>query len=340
MERLIIRNFGPISNIDIPIKGINIYHGDYSSGKSTIAKLISIFKGNSFTDKSNAEQRFLESLTNLNIDFEINESTLIRYEKDELYYEFTSKGFTTNITNENSTTVNPIYIPAERVFYTTFSQSVFSLLSSNIALPRWLVDFGARFENARQNIKKLKIDFLNAGYSLQDGTDYVQIDEKTSIKLSQASSGIQSVMPLLLVVQHYTEQKGTADDIFVIEEPELNLYPSTQKDLVEFIVERINRSDDNLIITTHSPYLLTTLDNLIQAGNIFSEKKGKKEELNSIIPESRWLKYDDVACYFFSEGTAISTLDEELKSIGPSNIDDVSEGLSDVFERLLKLKYS
>jgi hypothetical protein len=33
-------------------------------------------------------------------------------------------------------------------------------------------------------------------------------------------------------------------------------------------------------------------------------------------------------------------LDNELKSIGPSNIDDISEELSETFENLLTLRYS
>lgn len=42
MERLIVKSFGPLSNIDIEIKDINIYIGFNPSGKSTVAKLLSI----------------------------------------------------------------------------------------------------------------------------------------------------------------------------------------------------------------------------------------------------------------------------------------------------------
>lgn len=341
MERLIVQNFGPLLNIDIEIKDINIYIGINPSGKSTVAKLITILKSGIFINSSNQLELFKKYLGNYNIDFAINGNTLIRYENNGFFYEIKSHQFQSNIYNEEDlNTLNPIYVPADRVFFATFSQSIFSLISSDIALPKWLIEFGAKFENARTHIKELSIDFLNTRYQWKDGTDYIQVSDQTTIKLSQASSGIQSIVPLLLVVQNNTNSKKKYDDLFVIEEPELNLYPSSQKDLIEFIIERTKQSEDKLIITTHSPYLLTSIDNLIQAGNLVSEKPELKNKVEEIVSSTLWLDFENVACYYFSEGKSTSTLDNDLKSIGPSNIDDISEELSETFENLLTLRYS
>lgn len=341
MERLIVQNFGPLSNVDIEIKDINIYIGITSSGKSTVAKLISILKSGIFINSSNQLELFKKSLGNYNIDFAINGNTLIRYENNGFFYEIKSQQFQSNIYNEEDlNTLNPIYVPADRVFFATFSQSIFSLISSDIALPKWLIEFGAKFENARTHIKELSIDFLNTKYQWKDGTDYIQVSDQTTIKLSQASSGIQSIVPLLLVVHNNTNSKKKYDDLFVIEEPELNLYPSSQKDLIEFIIRRTKQSEDKLIITTHSPYLLTSIDNLIQAGNLVNEKPELKNKVEEIVPSTLWLDFENVSCYYFSDGKSTSTLDNDLKSIGPSNIDDISEELSETFEDLLTLRYS
>lgn len=35
-------------------------------------------------------------------------------------------------------------------------------------------------------VKELSIDFLNTKYKWQDGTDYIQVSDQTTIKLSQA----------------------------------------------------------------------------------------------------------------------------------------------------------
>lgn len=236
--------------------------------------------------------------------------------------------------------LNAIYIPAERVFFSTLSQSIFGLINSDISLPKWLIDFGAQFEKARSAIKRFPIKFLKANYELLDGIDFIELPDKTKIRLAQASSGIQSIIPLLLVIQYNTKNIKKGDDLFVVEEPELNLYPSSQKDLIEFIIARINQSNDKLIITTHSPYLLTSIDNLIQAGNVAMHKQSLKAEVEKLVPSNLWLDFNDVACYYFNDGIAKSTLDYEINSIGPSNIDDVSSALSETFESLLTLKYS
>ena len=40
MERLIIKNIGPIKNVDITLNKINVFIGAQSSGKSTISKIL------------------------------------------------------------------------------------------------------------------------------------------------------------------------------------------------------------------------------------------------------------------------------------------------------------
>lgn len=57
------------------------------------------------------------------------------------------------------------------------------------------------------------------------------------------------------------------------------------------------------------------------------------------MDDSLWTDFDKVSCYFFDDGLAKSTLDNELRSLGPSKIDDVSEKLSTVFDSILSLKY-
>lgn len=348
-ETLKIKNFGPIIDTEIEIKDINIFIGTTSSGKSTVAKLIAIFKSGLLIynpewkdsrDRNNYLIQFNRLLVNYNIEYKIDKNTYIKYQCGELYYEVKQSFIGTTFTPSNKVGVlNPIYIPAERTFFPTFSQSIFNFLTNDIALPRWLIDFGAKFEKAKTELSRFRIDFLKADYVFTNGNDFVELDNGGVIKLSQASSGMQSIIPLMLVVQHNTNAEKQGDDLFIIEEPELNLYPSSQKDLTEFIVERVNQSGDKLIITTHSPYLLTSIDNLIQAGNVSKSNPQSSKKIEKLVPSSLWIDFDSVSCYFFNDGGAKSTLDLEIHSIGPSNIDDVSTELSETFENLLTLKY-
>lgn len=41
MSRLIVRNIGPIKEVDIDLRKVNVFIGAQSSGKSTLAKIIS-----------------------------------------------------------------------------------------------------------------------------------------------------------------------------------------------------------------------------------------------------------------------------------------------------------
>ncbi|VTR27891.1 Uncharacterized conserved protein [Sphingobacterium thalpophilum] len=63
-ERLVVKSFGPLSNIDIEIKDINIYIGANLSGKSTITKLLSILKSGIFFNANNRLDTFKRSLSN------------------------------------------------------------------------------------------------------------------------------------------------------------------------------------------------------------------------------------------------------------------------------------
>jgi hypothetical protein len=339
MEKLLVKYFGPLTEAELIIKDINIFIGTTSSGKSTVAKLLAIFKGAALRNSLDYA-RFVQLLMDYNIDFAVTNSSFLRYENKAYYIEVSGQSLHTNYpTDSIGDAYNPIYIPAERMFFPTFSQSIFSLINNNIGLPKWLIDFGAKFEQARRQLTSYSVGFLGVDYEYDNQTDYIRISDQVKIKLSQASSGLQSVVPLVLVVQYYTLVKGEFENLFVIEEPELNLYPSAQKDLVDYLVGRIYKTKDALVVTTHSPYLLTAIDNLIQANNAVEENSAARKAVEQLVPASRWIDFDHVSCYYFKGGNCRSTLDSEMKSIGPSNIDDVSSAISDTFEELLALKY-
>ncbi len=44
MQRIIVKNFGPLKDIDLEIKDYMIFLGPQASGKSTLAKLIYFFR--------------------------------------------------------------------------------------------------------------------------------------------------------------------------------------------------------------------------------------------------------------------------------------------------------
>lgn len=441
MEKIIIKNFGPIKKVELEIKDINVFIGSTSSGKSTVAKLIAIFRNSAELIYTDNFDILLELLSNYNINYSIKNNTYIRYENNEYDLQVKNQKVVSNLPikelasaiepireimpvltpliknfiggkgsinqfyslmllfvgqydlekiefqaqedNErvkririllekikenkdqfinrsvssleetvsyikelNELIFNPfdlgktVYIPAERILLSMIAESLFGLMNNDVSIAKCIKDFGAQFESARKKLTHFSIPFLDAEYQYSDKSNLITFKDGAKIKLEQASSGFQSVIPLLLVVEAMTSKEQNRKNCFVIEEPELNLYPTVQKELVEFIVERINKSKDKLIITTHSPYVLTSLDNLIQASNAAKAHPELKEKASEIVAEAKWVDFDRVTCYFFENGSCRSTLDQENQTIGTSNIDDVSETLGKTFDQLLELKYA
>ena len=59
--------------------------------------------------------------------------------------------------------------------------------------------------------------------------------------------------------------------------------------------------DASWIITTHSPYILSAFNDLIEAGRLGADS-GLKTEVNEIIPEQYWTKPGDFKAYSIHDG--------------------------------------
>jgi hypothetical protein len=73
----------------------------------------------------------------------------------------------------------------------------------------------------------------------------------------------------------------------IIEEPELNLFPKTQTKLVYDILKFIKKDRDNVVITTHSPYILYALNNCMQAWLADRENSEIIEDLQTDLAFSK-----------------------------------------------------
>ncbi|MBH3339063.1 hypothetical protein I5L51_08070 [Pseudomonas mendocina] len=97
-------------------------------------------------------------------------------------------------------------------------------------------------------------------------------------------------------------------------------------------------------MTTHSPYILTAFNNLIQAHNVFlaikSTEKEKLADLYNLIPREQLVNFDHVSAYMISAGGAKPILDKELRLIDAGAIDNVSNVFADKFEKLLDMEAS
>jgi len=311
------------------------------------------FSGKFFKIEINENEKKIALLSDIkdkyNIDSDITDVNLILkvifndIEHDDFekrYYSFDLISRLVNIPNKL------LYVPTERVFISTISKSLFGLVNSNISLHKIIVSFGAFYEKAKNIIVSDDIDFLDISYYQKNGREYIKMNNN-EIPLSASASGIQSVLPLILTIKAV----GKDDTSFVIEEPELNLFPVSQKGLVSFLIGNAYKNNNSLTINTHSPYILMALNNLIEAENVLKELKEKgydekdlkiyEQKIKNIVKSNQLLDFDDIAVYYIhSDGTAEDIKDYENRLINAEKIDSVSDIFADETDKLLDISFN
>jgi predicted ATPase len=121
--------------------------------------------------------------------------------------------------------------------------------------------------------------------------------------------------------------------MFFIEEPEAHLFPMSQKQIISIIATIYNAFGHPFFITTHSPYILTAINNLIIGYDAYKKAPDEKFfQLLKLIPQNEMIKFEDVSAYTFNQGKLESIMDEETRLIGSSIIDAVSENFAEAFD--------
>ena len=231
-----------------------------------------------------------------------------------------------------------LYFPSERNLTSTLNDAIWSLIYSDINLPRMVTQFGRHFEEARNTHNQLDIQFLKVNYVRKGGQDFVEYQPGQFIKLSESASGYQSIIPLLLVVEYQRQQDQRR---FIIEEPELNLYPIAQKDLIYALMSgldpNVEYQDAEWVITTHSPYVLSSFNTLMLAYKVAQKSDELRAEVEKLVPARCWINPDEFAAYYVDNGTVESITNPETGLINDSRLDDVSEDFAGEQDALFDL---
>lgn len=150
--------------------------------------------------------------------------------------------------------------------------------------------------------------------------------------LKNASSGQQEVIRILQDAFLAIYQNNKI--LRIVEEPEAHLFPNAQMTTIQLLVLMLNSvPSGNLILTTHSPYTLTVINNLIYAAKI---GQTHPSEINKIIPKELWLSTDRVAAYILQDGIATNIIDEELGEIKAELIDTVSNEINNQYNQIFQ----
>lgn len=193
------------------------------------------------------------------------------------------------------------------------------LLGNEINLPR--------VEKAEKIIEII----LKGKYWCRQGLDGLTISSEKQIPLKQASSGQQEAVWVSNIVFYYLTENTRV--FLIVEEPESNLYPDTQKELTE-LLSLFHNAGNQVLITTHSPYVLGTLNNLIYASDIAARGV---EGVEKIIDSDCWLKKDKISAWHVENGIPNNATEGELGLIQSDVIEGASIKMMDDCDALYDL---
>jgi AAA15 family ATPase/GTPase len=166
-------------------------------------------------------------------------------------------------------------------------------------------------------------------YDKNKDEERIYYDAEHYVKLRFSSSGQQEslwiLLQLFLIILE--EQKV----FLVIEEPEAHLFPEAQKEISALIALVSNMQQSQVLITTHSPYILASINNLILAnkvGNIAPEEVSQK------VNPHLWINRDKVYAALVQRGKVSDIIDKDWNLIQQEQIDTVSRQINEEFDYL------
>jgi hypothetical protein len=125
----------------------------------------------------------------------------------------------------------------------------------------------------------------------------------------------------------------------IVEEPEQNLFPSSQREMLNSLLEFNNMNEGNkLIMTTHSPYLLVYITLCVEANKLKLKVKTDdlKTKLSDIVPLQSTIEGDDLVVYQLDEKTGTIEKLKNYKGL-PSDENKLNDGLAEANEEFSKL---
>lgn len=190
------------------------------------------------------------------------------------------------------------------------------------------------YEIRYNTLKQLAETILKGSYRQTAGEDRLYIDDKHYVRLNYASSGQQEAVWIInLIAYHLIKNKQV---VYIIEEPETHLYPEAQQQIAKLIALARNVGND-VLVTTHSPYVLGAFNNLLYADKL-SEQNILDKELSCTIPANLRLDGKNTQAFFVEKGGIANAIEQETGLIDNELIDGASHDINREYDRLANLE--
>lgn len=248
------------------------------------------------------------------------------------------------------------FVVAGRSIFSALQRTLLTFLSTHPLTDPLLLDFIREYEYAREDqpqpsnprfkkVASLVESILKGRVVTQKNEDLLVMADGRRIPLAYASSGQQEVFPLILFLLSYLgdyRYNESGSRVLYVEEPETHLFPESQRTVAQLMASIYNENHAMLqyVITTHSPYLLSSFNNLVYAQQLaetLHDQPDKLKALYQIVPKNQQLALADMRVYGFEKGTAHSLIDEESGLLSADLLDSASDVTADQFGALMAL---
>lgn len=196
-----------------------------------------------------------------------------------------------------------------------------------------MYEFGKLWYSKIYKAKKIIDKILKGSYVYDESGGRIIVGDRKYVKMNYASSGQQE--SIWIVLSLFLAVLDRVDAMVFIEEPEAHLFPVAQKDMVDLIVFVANALNARFYITTHSPYILSALNNCLYAARL---KKGGYD-ISKIYDEDIVLSVIDVSVNMLDNGGLKNIVDSDLGLIDVLKIDQCSKIINDQYSELEELEF-
>jgi predicted ATPase len=133
--------------------------------------------------------------------------------------------------------------------------------------------------------------------------------------------------------------------INIVEEPEQNLFPESQQEILNSLLKMNNLSENNkLIMTSHSPYIINFLTLCVKAGLIHQKFQGRLskkmiDNIEAIVPTEANLLPQDIVIYEINGNGGIEILPDYNGLPNDENyLNQILEFFNEQFSKLLDIE--
>lgn len=405
MPTIHIKHIGPLTDTGvIELTPVMLFIGKQSTGKSTLMKILCfcswiekkiMVEGEELVAKYTHYGRFMRELKAFhrfdNLFFHDNSE--IHFEGDCVKIDIKGEKKNAKIvrksnfsTDRHNTKIS--FVPSERNIVSAIKNIGKAYKSSDYDV---IYNYLWEFDEAKAGFvtdKRIEMPFdkdIAYYYDPKTERDMVYLKKlDDSIDTMYASSGVQSAMPIMVILEYLTSivgsnravsqkditnaiakavlsndfHEGKLSDVdlskikqllyyknckLYIEELEQNLFPQSQSDMVLAIVRGIKAAsimtgtNSSVVMTTHSPYVLTSLNLLMKAAQSVQKDS---QRTTAVVNEDSILPIEYYSAYWITEdGHVEDIVDREYGFIMGDRLDEISDILSEETEELNDIIY-